>query len=79
MKECTLGGPKILLISLLYDLMRDHVPTGVVEGIVRRDKETVEKAYPSFEKGFPLFRVTFSNGHLARYAQELAERLLPTE
>lgn len=79
LRGCTLGGPKILLVSLLYDLMRDHVPPGVIEGIVQRDRKAVEKTYPTFEKGFPLYRVNFSNGHLARYAQELAARLLPPE
>jgi len=47
------------LVSFLYLLMRDHVPAGVVEGIVRpRDGVT-----------------HFTNGHLARYAQDLAARL----
>lgn len=47
------------LVSFLYDLMRDHLPAGVVERLVR------EAAAP----------ITMTNGYLARYATDLALRL----
>lgn len=50
------------LVSFLYILLRDHLPAGVVEGIVRNhvnlDPET-----------------EFCNGYIAKYAKDLAERL----
>jgi hypothetical protein len=55
-----------LLVSFLYELMRDHVPTGVVEKIVR----SVEKEQKCPEA------LHFCNGHLAQYAQDAAARLL---
>jgi hypothetical protein len=50
------------LVSFLYELMRDHVPPGVVEGILD-DRGAIE--------------TTFTNGWLARYAQDVARRLDP--
>ena len=55
------------LVSFLYELMRDHVPLGVVEKVVRNSE------LPSEGDTFVL-----SNVHLARYAEELAIRLRPT-
>jgi hypothetical protein len=54
------------LVSFLYELMRDHLTPGVVEKIVldsRRDQS-------------PWF---LTNGWLAQYAEDLANRLLPEE
>mgnify|MGYP001558408865 CR=1 FL=1 len=48
------------LVSFLYTLMRDHVTPGVVEVLVRDAQVTP---------------VEFTNGHLARYAQDIADRL----
>ena len=50
------------LTSFLYELMRDHLPPGVVEELVR-----------DAELGTPT--VVFSNGWLATYAHDLAKRL----
>lgn len=49
------------LVSFLYELMRDHVSPGVLERLVRDS---------------PGIDTTFTNGHLARYAQDMASRLL---
>lgn len=48
------------LVSFLYELMRDHLPPGMVEKIVR------ESENPD---------VTYTNGWLAKYAEDLANRL----
>jgi hypothetical protein len=48
------------LVSFLYELMRDYVPPGVVEGILD-DRGRIE--------------TTFTNGWLANYAKDVAERL----
>jgi hypothetical protein len=48
------------LVSFLYELMRDHLPTGTVEEIVRNsDADSTQ----------------FTNGFLAKYAEDLAKRL----
>lgn len=52
------------LVAFLYDLMRDHLPAGVVEKLVR-DQTDDDIALP----------YVFTNGHLARYAEDLAARL----
>lgn len=49
------------LTSFLYELMRDHLPPGVVEGIVRSSEVDEE--------------TTYTNGWLAQYAQHLSDRL----
>lgn len=49
------------LVSFLYELMRDHLPPGTVEGIVQTCSD------PS---------VQYTNGWLARYAEDVAKRLL---
>jgi hypothetical protein len=51
------------LASFLYSLMRDHLPLGVVEGLVHEAEQ------------FSFATTVFSNEHLARYAIELAKRL----
>lgn len=56
---------KSRVAALLYELMRDHVPFGVIERIVNQDQV-------GSEDGFEL-----SNAHLGRYAEELARRLVP--
>lgn len=48
------------LVSFLYDLMRDHLPPGKVEELVRASTES---------------EVLYSNGWLAKYAQDIANRL----
>lgn len=48
------------LVSFLYELMRDHLPTGVVEELVRRSEDP---------------DVYYTNGWLAKYAEDLANRL----
>ena len=50
------------LVSFFYELLRDTVPLGTIEALVQR----VELEDP--------VRV-YTNGHLARYAQDLADRL----
>ena len=50
------------LVSFLYELMRDHVTPGVVERLVKES---------------PAGETKFTNGHLANYAKELADRLEP--
>ena len=49
------------LTSFLYDLMRDHLPLGQVEMLVREAQEQGETRY--------------TNGWLAQYAHNPAERL----
>lgn len=49
------------LITFLYELMRDHLPAGKVEEIVRASEDESE--------------VTYTNGWLAQYAEDLAKRL----
>jgi len=53
------------LVSFLYDLMRDHMPPGKIESLVRAAEDE------------PL--VTYTNGWLANYAKYLAERLNDNE
>lgn len=48
------------LVSVLYSLMRDHIPLGVLERLVNEA-----------ESG----PVTYTNGWLAEYAKDLADRL----
>jgi hypothetical protein len=54
------------LASFLYQLMRDHVPPGVVQRVLEESR-----AVP----------VDCSNGYLAKYAEEVAQQLseLPEE
>jgi hypothetical protein len=51
------------LVAFLYDLMRDHVQPGVVEELVRDVTQHDHDAQ-------------YCNGWLARYAEDLAKRLL---
>lgn len=54
------------LISFLYELLRDELPAGTVERLVQSAtfrREGIEK-------------IVFTNGHLARYAEDIASRLL---
>jgi len=50
-----------LLVSFLYELMRDHVPPGTVEQILMNTTDP---------------DVTYTNGYLARYAENVAKELL---
>ena len=49
------------LVSFLYELMRDHLPAGVVEEIVQASEGESN--------------VVYTNGWLAKYAEDLANRL----
>lgn len=49
------------LVSFLYSLIRDHLPAGVVEGLVREAE--------------PHKLVSLSNGWLGKYCEDLAKRL----
>ena len=53
------------LAGFLYEIMRDGCPTGIMEETVRKE----EGMGPGME-------VILSNEHLARYAEELADRLV---
>lgn len=53
------------LVTFLYELMRNHVVPGTVERIVQEDQFHLE------EKG----EISLSNGYLAQYAKDVAERL----
>jgi hypothetical protein len=55
------------LISFLYELMRDHLPAGVVEKLVQNVVDEQPK-YP----------IVFTNGYLADYAADLAARITNT-
>ena len=50
-----------LLVSVLYELMRDYVPPGIIEGIVKKSVHDT--------------KVIYTNGWLAKYAEDLALRL----
>ena len=52
------------LTALLYDLMRDCVPTGEIERIVR-----------DFESNNQRQSIKYSNGYLAKYAKHCADRI----
>lgn len=54
-----------ILVSFLYELMRDYVTPGVVEQILQHSLP---------ENGENLV-TQFSNKHLVKYAQELADRM----
>lgn len=58
--------PPLQLVIMLYHLMRDYIPPGYVEGLVR--------------EGFMgRTRPTFSNPHLRDYADRLARQLTYTD
>lgn len=56
---------KSKLVSFLYELMRDHLPIGVVEKIVNSSEDESE--------------VLYTNGWLAKYAEDIANRLSEEE
>lgn len=49
------------LVSFLYELMRDHMLIGDIEAIVRESEKDPN--------------VTYTNGWLAKYAEDVANRL----
>jgi hypothetical protein len=55
------------LVAFFYQLIRDHMPLGEVEKLVRENEIPPEDA------------VVFTNGYLARYAQECVARLMAEE
>jgi len=57
------------LVSFLYDLMRDHLPPGVVERLVR------ESGLVGGETPYGHWATTYTNGWLAMYAKDVADRL----
>jgi len=59
-----------LLVTFLYELMRDHVVVGVVEKIVLEDEERREQGTTAY---------LLTNEHLARYAEEVGNRLTVEE
>ena len=62
MKECHVKNNK--LVTFFYLLMRDELPCGVIERIVQEIENTGKDYF------------VLSNGYLADYAYEIAERLL---
>lgn len=49
------------LVSFLYELMRDHITPGTVESLVRSSESDQD--------------IVYTNGWLAKYAEDLANRL----
>ncbi len=62
-------GDRRPLVGFLYDLLRDHVQPGTVEGMVRRQFEP----HNPFDDKIDSY--SFTNGWLAKYAQDIAARL----
>ena len=58
-------GSRCKITAFLYELMRDEVPPGVVERIVRNSQLN------------PGDEWQFCNGYLVQYAEDLADRLRP--
>lgn len=54
------------LVAFLYELARDHVTTGVLEERIDRLSQNYDPLGPGF---------MFTNGYLARWAQDAAKRL----
>lgn len=52
-----------LMVNFLYELMRDHLATGIIEGLVRNCE---------LGKGKQKY---YSNGWLAEYARDVCSRL----
>lgn len=50
------------LTSFIYSLLRDHLPAGEVELLIREAEDQSN--------------VTYTNGYLAKYSEILAKRLL---
>src|SRR5690606_7887111 len=61
----TLTEPTDWLVGLIYDLLRDSVPSGSLERIVR----DFENNHNNGEN------TVYSNGHLAEYAKHLVSRI----
>jgi hypothetical protein len=57
---------KSTLTTFLYQLMRDHVTPGVIEGLVLQDEKANAEGHDTF---------VLTNGYLAEYAAEVADRL----
>jgi hypothetical protein len=58
-----------LLVAFLYVLMRDTVPPGVIEGtLLKLSNENAEDKETKHE-------YMLTNGYLAKYAQDIADRL----
>lgn len=53
------------LVSFLYELMRDRLPPGVVEELVQNAEDEPE--------------IVYTNGWLAKYAEDIANRLKDQE
>lgn len=61
----------VKLVSFLYELMRDHVPPGIVEGILVRD----EKCGVGNNGNAGDYKLSMCNGYLGNYAEDVADRL----
>lgn len=59
---------KELLQALFYDLLRDASPAGDIERAVKEFEVMCHELKPD--------KVLYTNAHLARYANELSERVL---
>jgi len=59
------------LVQFLYILMRDHLPPGTVEGIIRDHVESLPHR--------PASEIYFTNGWLAKYAEDIRDRLTNKE
>ena len=57
------------MTAFLYLLMRDHLPVGKIEGIIRQ----IEKGRKDPNDS----SILYSNGWLAQYAEYCANRLIP--
>jgi hypothetical protein len=63
------------LTAFLYELMRDHVVCGAVEGIMKSQEEIEAKSREQRAE----CRYELSNGYLAEYAEDVTERLIGHE
>jgi hypothetical protein len=52
------------LVAFIYELVRDHLPLGVVEELINNQKEISEEN-----------QAVYTNGWLAQYARYCAQRL----
>ncbi len=57
------------LVCVFYTLIRDHLPIGVIEKIVKESENLLDS-----ENDKPT--ITYSNKYLAEYAKSIEERLI---
>jgi hypothetical protein len=63
------------LTAFLYELLRDHVVCGNVEGVLKSQEEYEAKQRSACEE----CQYVLTNGYLAQYAEDVAERLIGHE